>query len=59
MVRAAANRGPRDLAQRRRIITETGLRICKALTPIEKEDVDLENDQIFWIPDSKTPNGVA
>ena len=41
-----------------RIITETGLRIYKELTPMKKEQVDLENT-VVWIPDSKTPNGVA
>jgi integrase len=41
-----------------RIITETGLRIYKELTPMKKDQVDLEN-RIVWIPDSKTPNGVA
>ena len=41
-----------------RIITETGLRVYKELAPMRKEHVDLEN-AIVWIPDSKTPNGVA
>jgi integrase len=41
-----------------RIITETGLRVYKELTPIRKEHLDLEN-AVVWIPDSKTPNGVA
>ena len=41
-----------------RIITETGLRIYKELTPMRKEQLDLENWMV-WIPDSKTPNGVA
>jgi integrase len=41
-----------------RIITETGLRIYKELTPMKKDRVDLEN-KIVWIPESKTPNGVA
>jgi len=40
------------------IITETGLRIYKELTPMKKDQVDLEN-KIVWIPESKTPNGVA
>jgi integrase len=40
-----------------RIITETGLRIYKELTPMKKDQVDLEN-KVVWIPDSKTPNGV-
>ena len=41
-----------------RIITETGLRIYKELTPVKKDQPDLENRTV-WIPDSKTPNGVA
>ncbi len=41
-----------------RIITECGLRVYKELTPMRKEQVDLEN-AVVWIPDSKTPNGVA
>jgi len=41
-----------------RIITETGLRIYKELTPMKRDQVDLEN-RVVWIPDSKTPNGVA
>lgn len=41
-----------------RIITETGLRVYKELTPMRKDQVDLQN-AVIWIPDSKTPNGVA
>jgi integrase len=41
-----------------RIITETGLRIYKELVPMKKEQLDLTNAMV-WIPDSKTPNGVA
>jgi integrase len=41
-----------------RIITETGLRVYKELAPMKKDQVDLEN-AFVWIPDSKTPNGVA
>ena len=41
-----------------RIITETGLRVYKELAPMRKDQVDLEN-AFVWIPDSKTPNGVA
>ena len=41
-----------------RIVTETGLRIYKELAPMRKEDVDLAN-AVVWIPDSKTPSGVA
>jgi integrase len=41
-----------------RIITETGLRIYKELIPMRKDQVDLQN-AVVWIPDSKTPNGIA
>jgi integrase len=41
-----------------RIITETGLRVYKELTPMKKEHVDLQN-AVVWIPDSKTPNGIG
>jgi integrase len=41
-----------------RIITEAGLRVYKELMPMKKEQVDLEN-AVAWIPDSKTPNGIA
>lgn len=41
-----------------RIITETGLRVYKELIPMKKDQVDLGN-AFVWIPDSKTPNGVA
>ena len=41
-----------------RIIKETGLRVYKELTPMKKEQVDLHN-AVVWIPDSKTPDGVA
>lgn len=41
-----------------RIITETGLRVYKELTAMKKDQVHLEN-AVVWIPDSKTPNGVA
>lgn len=54
-IEAAAPRYFRNVV---RIITETGLRIYKELTPMKKDHVDLEN-KIVWIPDSKTPNGVA
>jgi integrase len=40
------------------IITETGLRVYKELTPMRKDQVDFVNATV-WIPDSKTPNGVA
>jgi len=51
-------RAPEYLRNVIRIITETGLRIYKELMPMKKEQVDLEN-AVAWIPDSKTPNGVA
>ena len=41
-----------------RIVTETGLRIYRELTPMRKEHLDLENRTV-WIPSSKTANGVA
>ena len=41
-----------------RMITETGLRVYKELIPMKKEQVDLGN-AVVWIPDSKTPNGIA
>ena len=41
-----------------RIVTETGFRIYRELTPIKKEQLDMEN-RMVWIPDSKTPNGIA
>jgi hypothetical protein len=41
-----------------RIITETGLRVYRELMPMQKEQLDLANAMV-WIPDSKTPNGVA
>jgi integrase len=41
-----------------RIITETGLRDYKELMLMKKDQVDLDN-AVVWIPDSKTPNGVA
>lgn len=41
-----------------RIITETGLRVYCELICMKKDQVDLANRTI-WIPDSKTPDGVA
>src|SRR5215472_1072665 len=41
-----------------RIITEAGLRVYRELMPMKKEQVDLGN-AVVWIPDSKTPNGIA
>jgi integrase len=50
--------GPQHLRNIVRIITETGLRIYKELTPMRKDQVDLHN-AVVWMPDSKTPNGIA
>jgi integrase len=41
-----------------RIIAETGLRAEKELLPMKKDQIDFLN-AVLWIPDSKTPNGVA
>ncbi len=41
-----------------RMITETGLRMKKELLPIRKDQIDFLN-AVLWIPESKTPNGVA
>ena len=41
-----------------RIITETGLRVYKELMAMKKDQVDLVN-AVVWIPDSKTPSGIA
>jgi integrase len=41
-----------------RIIGETGLRVKKELLPMKKNQIDFLN-AVLWIPDSKTPNGVA
>ena len=49
---------PKYLVNVIRIITETGLRAYKELTPMRKDQVDLAN-AIVWIPESKTPNGIA
>jgi integrase len=49
---------PPDSANVICIITETGLRVYKELTPMRKDQVDLVN-AVVWIPESKTPNGVA
>jgi integrase len=50
--------GPQYLRNVIRIVTETGLRIYKELTPMKKNQVDLQN-AVVWISDSKTPNGIA
>jgi integrase len=49
---------PEHLRNAIRIITETGLRVYRELTPMKKDQLDLQN-RTLWIPDSKTPNGVA
>lgn len=49
---------PKHLRNIVRIITETGLRVFKELMSMKKEQVDLHN-AVAWIPDSKTPNGIA
>ncbi|MGC1186369.1 MAG: tyrosine-type recombinase/integrase [Candidatus Acidiferrales bacterium] len=41
-----------------RIIAETGLRVKKELLPMKKDHIDFLN-AVLWVPDSKTPNGVA
>ncbi|HET8925225.1 MAG TPA: tyrosine-type recombinase/integrase [Candidatus Acidoferrum sp.] len=41
-----------------RIIAETGLRVKRELLPMKKDQIDFLN-AVLWIPDSKTPNGVA
>ena len=35
-----------------------GLRVYKELASMKKSQVDLDNG-VVWIPDSKTPNGIA
>jgi integrase len=50
--------GPQYLRNVIQIITETGLRIYRELTPMRKNQVDLHN-AVVWIPDSKTPNGIS
>jgi integrase len=50
--------GPQYLRNVIRIVTETGLRVCKELTSMRKDQVDLQN-AVVWISDSKTPNGIA
>lgn len=50
--------GPEYLRNAVQIITETGLRVYKELTPMKKDQVDLPN-AVVWVPDSKTPNGIA
>ncbi len=49
---------PEHLRNVVRIITETGLRVYKELMAMKKDQLDLDN-AVVWIPDSKTPNGIA
>jgi integrase len=56
--RRIESHGPPHLRNVVQIITETGLRVYKELTPMKKDQVDLVNATV-WIPDSKTPNGIA
>ena len=56
--RSLAAYAPEYLRNIVRIITETGLRVYKELMPMKKAQLDLANAMV-WIPDSKTPNGVA
>jgi integrase len=56
--RLIESHAPRYFRNAIRIITETGLRVYKELAPMEKNQIDFGN-AIVWIPDSKTPNGVA
>ena len=49
---------PSYLRQAVVILVEMGLRPYREMTPIEKQQVDLEN-RVVHISDSKTPNGVA
>jgi integrase len=53
-----ASAAPEYLRNVVRIVTETGLRIYKELIAMKKDQLDLEN-RMVWIPDSKTPNGIA
>ena len=41
-----------------RIITEPGLRVYTEMMSMKNDQVNLDN-AVVWIPDSKTPNGVA
>ena len=41
-----------------RLITETGLRVYRELTPMKIDQIDLDN-AVVSVPDSKTPNGIA
>jgi integrase len=56
--RRIESQAPAHLRNIVQMITETGLRVYKELTPMKKNQVDLVNATV-WIPDSKTPNGIA
>jgi integrase len=56
--RKLESQAPEYLRNIVRIITETGLRVYKELMPMKKQNLDLAN-AVLWIPDSKTPNGIA
>ena len=56
--RRIESNAPAHLRNVVQIITETGLRVYKELTPMRKDQVDFVNATV-WIPDSKTPNGIA
>jgi integrase len=56
--RRIESQAPDHLRNIVRIIAETGLRVYKELTPMRKDQVDFVNATV-WIPDSKTPNGIA
>jgi integrase len=56
--RRIESQAPPHLRNIVQIITETGLRVYKELTPMRKDQVDFVNATV-WIPDSKTPNGIA
>ena len=56
--RRIESHAPAHLRNIVQIITETGLRVYKELTPMKKDQIDLVNASA-WILDSKTPNGIA
>src|SRR5207245_3521596 len=56
--RRIESQAPPHLRNVVQIITETGLRVYKELTPMRKDQVDFVNATV-WIHDSKTPNGIA
>jgi integrase len=56
--RRAASTASRSQSASSTVITETGLRVYKELMSMKKDQLDLPN-AVVWIPDSKTPNGIA